>query len=150
MVDFPCWESADDRIDANFPKTFPDEASAKRSGNGNNLSWSWGGWIILSACHFPHLKIARKGHTVHNCFFFKDLLGSHIWVLKMKRGWATYQMKSLQWQQKVGCLKNLGMNLWSFTWKCIFVHKASSPMESPYLYLKYARGTLPLDFAKPS
>ena len=29
----------------------------------------------------------------------------------------TYQMKSLQWQQKVGCLKNLGMNLWSFTCK---------------------------------
>lgn len=28
---------------------------------------------------------------------------------------VTYQMKSLQWQQKVGCLKNLGMNLWFLT-----------------------------------
>lgn len=26
----------------------------------------------------------------------------------------TYHIKSLQWEQKVGCLKNLGMNLWSF------------------------------------
>ena len=32
----------------------------------------------------------------------------------------TYQMKSLQWQQKVGCLKNRGMNLWSFTCNPLF------------------------------
>ena len=33
-------------------------------------------------------------------------------------------MKSLQWQQKVGCLKNLGMNLWSFTTEMFFFFKA--------------------------
>lgn len=26
-----------------------------------------------------------------------------------------YQMKSVQWLQKVGCLKNLAINLWFFT-----------------------------------
>ena len=33
-------------------------------------------------------------------------------------------MKSLQWQQNVGCLKNLGMNLWSLTSDIFFFFKA--------------------------
>ena len=37
----------DDRIDANFAQTFPDDAFAKRSGNENNLSWKMERWIIM-------------------------------------------------------------------------------------------------------
>ena len=36
----------------------------------------------------------------------------------------TYHIKSLQWQQNVGCLKNLGMNLWSLTSEIFFFFKA--------------------------
>lgn len=28
----------------------------------------------------------------------------------------SYQMKSLQWEQYVGCLRYVAMNLWPFTW----------------------------------
>ena len=41
----------------------------------------------------------------------------------------TYQMKSLQWQQKVGCLKNLGMNLWSFTCKPLLVNNGQCSVD---------------------
>ena len=34
--------------------------------------------------------------------------------LPVERRYA-YQMKSVQWLQKVGCLKNLAVNLWFFT-----------------------------------
>lgn len=33
-------------------------------------------------------------------------------------------MKSLQWEQKVGCLKNLGMKQWSLTLKTFFFFRA--------------------------
>lgn len=52
------------------------------------------------------------------------------WELKKERvASKTYQMKSLQWQQKVGCLKNLGMNLWSFTCKHTSEDSHTSQME---------------------
>ena len=35
-----------------------------------------------------------------------------------------YQMKSVQWLQKVGCLKNLAVNLWFFTSWTFFCLKA--------------------------
>ena len=38
-------------------------------------------------------------------------------------------MKSLQWQQKVGCLKNLGMNLWSFTCKPLLVNNGQCSVD---------------------
>ena len=41
------------------------------------------------------------------------------WILE-----NAYQIKSLQWQQKVGCLKNLGMNLWSLTSEMFFFLRA--------------------------
>ena len=37
---------------------------------------------------------------------------------------TTHQMKSLQWQQKVGCLKKRGINLWSFTSKTFLFLRA--------------------------
>ena len=36
----------------------------------------------------------------------------------------THQMKSLQWLQKVGCLKNLAMNLWFLISKMFFFFNA--------------------------
>ena len=36
----------------------------------------------------------------------------------------THQIKSLQWQQKVGCLKKRGMNLWSLTSEIFFFLRA--------------------------
>ena len=35
-----------------------------------------------------------------------------------------YQMKSVQWLQKVGCLKNLAVNLWFFTSWTFFWRRA--------------------------
>lgn len=46
----------------------------------------------------------------------------------------TYQIKSLQWLQNVGCLKNLGTNLWFFTSKTFFCLKAPrlcTPFDTP-------------------
>ncbi len=37
---------------------------------------------------------------------------------------VTHQIKSLQWLQNVGCLKNLAINLWSFTSNTFFWRKA--------------------------
>ena len=36
----------------------------------------------------------------------------------------THQIKSLQWQQNVGCLKKRGMNLWSLTSEMFFFLRA--------------------------
>lgn len=43
----------------------------------------------------------------------------------------TYQMKSVQWLQKVGCLKKRAMNLWSFT-SCTFFCR-SAPLRAKRL-----------------
>ena len=43
----------------------------------------------------------------------------------------SYQIKSLQWQQNVGCLKNLGMNLWLLTSETFFFFRA------PFLALAF-------------
>lgn len=40
-------------------------------------------------------------------------------------------MKSLQWEQKVGCLKNLGMNLCPLTLKTFFFFKAPLRPRTP-------------------
>lgn len=37
---------------------------------------------------------------------------------------APHQMKSVQWLQKVGCLKKRAMNLWSFTSCTFFCRRA--------------------------
>lgn len=37
---------------------------------------------------------------------------------------STHQIKSLQWLQKVGCLKNRGINLWSLTLNTFFFLRA--------------------------
>ena len=44
--------------------------------------------------------------------------GTHFSVLE------THQIKSLQWQQNVGCLKKRGMNLWSLTSEMFFFLRA--------------------------
>ena len=41
---------------------------------------------------------------------------------------VTHQMKSLQWLQKVGCLKNLGMKRWLLTSEMFFF--LSAPIRS--------------------
>ena len=44
--------------------------------------------------------------------------------MKVKGGIETYHMKSLQWLQNVGCLKNLGMKGWSLTINTFFFLRA--------------------------
>ena len=52
---------------------------------------------------------------------FNKFPGFKLWIKVLN---VTYQMKSLQWQQNVGCLKNLGMNLWSLTSDIFFFFRA--------------------------
>lgn len=52
---------------------------------------------------------------------FNKFPGFKLWIKFLN---VTYQMKSLQWQQNVGCLKNLGMNLWSLTSDIFFFFRA--------------------------
>ncbi|MEQ2176797.1 hypothetical protein GOODEAATRI_031787, partial [Goodea atripinnis] len=37
-----------------------------------------------------------------------------------------YQMKSVQWLQKVGCLNNVATNLWSFTSRTFLCHRETA------------------------
>ncbi len=48
------------------------------------------------------------------------------------KGNSTHQMKSLQWQQKVGCLKKRGMNLWFLISLMFFF------LSAPFLALSLA------------
>ena len=67
----------------------------------------------ILVCQSPYEKIK-------DCF---NPINSHIA--------DSYQIKSLQWQQNVGCLKNLGMNLWLLTSETFFFFRA------PFLALAF-------------
>ena len=91
-----------------------------------SISW----WIRLNQSNFVSWKTRQ--------FNFQSLR-SEIIRIKPRNTWdhvkmevavqgttppQTDHMKSLQWQQNVGCLKNLGMNLWSFTSLMFFFFRA--------------------------
>ena len=71
---------------------------------------------------------------------------------------STYQMKSLQWLQKVGCLKNRATNLWSLTsWTffCLSAPRLCTPVGAgsppPFKELFFSSDIFSLTFlsAKP-
>lgn len=65
--------------------------------------------MFMTAC-FGHRKLEKS--QINFCIFSKN------------RKKATYQIKSLQCEQNVGCLKNLGMKRWSLMLKMFFFFSA--------------------------
>ena len=60
----------DDRIDANFAQTFPDDAFAKRSGNENNLSWKWKDGLLC--------RQGKSDFKINFSFTFSDEIVSKV------------------------------------------------------------------------
>lgn len=80
--------------------------------------------IAFSAC-----QSYRKRVCVSPCvtYFTKTWMDRH-WIVVVKKSGKylndSHQIKSLQWLQKVGCLKKRGTNLWSLISKTFFCRKA--------------------------
>lgn len=79
---------------------------------------------------FIQIIIFTAIHNNQNCgivlfFFWRNWYFCRNF-LNEKASWtlSTHHIKSLQWEQKVGCLKNLGINLWSFILYTFFFFKA--------------------------
>lgn len=77
-------------------------------------------------------RIMKGKVSLQLCYIIEQSVGSRLKLSNMQQAAVrqgvevgngrAYQMKSVQWLQKVGCLKNLAMNLWfltSWTFFCL-------------------------------
>lgn len=72
-------------------------------------------------CHLQKW-LEKKGVTWHPNELIRPM--GLLWAVHKSVKNVAYQMKSLQWQQKVGCLKNRGINLWSLISQIFFFLRA--------------------------
>ena len=107
---------------------------------------------------FPNpLKYTEKICWALLALFYTILQSCSLSSLNGKKK-STYQMKSLQWLQKVGCLKNRATNLWSLTsWTffCLSAPRLCTPVGAgsppPFKELFFSSDIFSLTFlsAKP-